>query len=179
MLFATQEDIRDDSWLRKLRDKAIKPKVLEYEYVIFDEQQDMTGILYWLTCTFLSSLRSLPNPPRILLLGDPRQAIYGYQGADARYLERGEILYSDYSPYPWQRRDLPFSRRLSPANANLVNIYVGEKYVEGINQDGGLPIYIHYDKKHTELLLDKIHKKIEFYGPGNCAILAPTVRKKS
>jgi hypothetical protein len=168
--------VRDDYRFRVLRARANPPVLVSpYEFVILDEVQDMTGIIYWLTCILMSSLRLLPKPPKVLLLGDPRQTIYGYQGADARYLEFGQELLSDYTPYPWQKLDLAESFRLSHENASLVNTFLEEEYIEG-SHNGPKPTYIHcnpFDKR----LATMIHSRIKNHPAEECAIIAPSVRR--
>jgi superfamily I DNA/RNA helicase len=157
-LFGGGDTIKNDYLLRQLRVRAAPPtQISPYEFIILDEVQDMTGILYWLTCTLMSSLSSLPKPPKLLLLGDPRQAIYGYQGADARYLELGKELLSDYTPYPWQKLELAKSHRLSPQNASFVNASLEENYIEG-SGSGPVPIYVRCETwNSSSRLAKKIH----------------------
>ncbi|KIM25255.1 hypothetical protein M408DRAFT_74676 [Serendipita vermifera MAFF 305830] len=170
--------VKDDEGLRVLRAMNKQPSLkLTYEIIILDEIQDMTEILYWLTCKLLErSRRLLPNPPKLLVLGDSRQSIYRYNNADQRYLEMAEALFSKYSPYPWNTIDLPKSQRLSSETASFVNAFIGEPYIEGLHH-GHLPIYIRVNEWKVESILQVILPIIRKFSAKNVAILAPSVRR--
>ncbi|KAK0488696.1 P-loop containing nucleoside triphosphate hydrolase protein [Armillaria novae-zelandiae] len=86
--------IHNDTIFTDVRRSARPPvwiDVPRYEIVILDEMQDLTDNLYWLTCAFITFLTQL------LVLGDSRQAIYEFRGADQRYLEQSPNILS--TPY--------------------------------------------------------------------------------
>lgn len=169
--------VNNDQRLRDLRWRGIPPVWRpSYEIVILDELQDLTELLYWLVCTLLSNLApSLSNPPQLLVLGDPRQAIYEFRGADARYLELAYETFSDISPYHWKPLQLANSFRLSHQTANFVNTFIGDAYING-SHNGPDPIYLNADIFDVDALLDHILPIIHKYSPENCAIVAPSLR---
>ncbi|KAG8834894.1 hypothetical protein FRC17_006441 [Serendipita sp. 399] len=171
------EVIHNDTLLLDLRTRGIQPVWNPaYEILILDELQDLSENLYWLTCVLISQVtRALERPPRILLLGDSRQAIYDFRGADARYLQLAEDTFSDLTPYRWQNLKLSKSFRLSHATADFVNTFIGENYVQG-SHHGPKPIYIHADLSHTPRLVHALIPLIKKYKPENTAIIAPSVR---
>ncbi|KIM25257.1 hypothetical protein M408DRAFT_26449 [Serendipita vermifera MAFF 305830] len=147
-----------------------------YEIVVLDEAQDLTPTLYRFTCTLLSALaHSLPKAPTLLVIGDPRQAIYGYQEADARYLQRAPELYSEYCPGTWDNLPLTTSFRLTEPTGNLVNVCSNEKYIHGL-RSGAKPIYAIANMWDPNAFVAFILPYIEKYGPENTAFLAPSVK---
>lgn len=147
-----------------------------YEILILDELQDLTPDLYWFTCVLIATItRRLRRAPRIINLGDPRQAIYQFRGADARYLQLSETTFSTLSPYGWQDTRLAKSFRLSYETAGFVNAFIGEKYIEG-SHSGPKPLYVLADIFKAHQLLKVILPLIKQYGPARSAIIAPSVR---
>ncbi|KAJ6599304.1 P-loop containing nucleoside triphosphate hydrolase protein [Mycena vulgaris] len=171
----------NDTILRELRKQKSWPiwGGTQYEIVVLDELQDCTEELYWLTYTFISSLtQATGRAPRIVVLGDAKQAIYEFRGADARYFELAPTTFAALSPHPWKKLPLSISfRLLSHPNAKFVNdVYLGgENYIIG-SHEGPQPVYIHADLSDVRGLLDILVPLIRQYGPANCAILAPHVR---
>ncbi|KAJ7700861.1 P-loop containing nucleoside triphosphate hydrolase protein [Mycena rosella] len=169
----------NDTILRGLRKQKTWPvwRGPQYEIVVLDEFQDCTEELYWLTYTFISSLtQNTGRAPRIVVLGDAKQAIYAFRGADSRYLDLAPTTFSALSPHAWKNLPLSTSFRLSHANANFVNdVYLGESYIVG-SHEGPQPVYIHSDLADVPGILDIIVPLIRQYGPANCAILAPHIR---
>ncbi|EJD47873.1 P-loop containing nucleoside triphosphate hydrolase protein [Auricularia subglabra TFB-10046 SS5] len=174
------EMVNNDTILRSLRKRKALPvwNMPEYRFVVLDELQDMTSDLFWLSCAFISALTARSGRhPNLLILGDQRQAIYEFRGADARYLTLSPTTFSPLSPYPWQNLKLAQSFRLSHQTAKFVNnaFLSGEEYVQG-SHNGPRPIYVnaHLDQPYT--LIDLFLPLIRQYGPENTAILAPFVR---
>ncbi|KAF8881537.1 P-loop containing nucleoside triphosphate hydrolase protein [Mucidula mucida] len=173
--------VYNDAILRSLRDEKsvpIWPNMPQYMLVILDEIQDLTDDLYWLTCTFISTLtRTQGRAPRLLVLGDPKQAIYNFRGADERYLELSASNFAAVSPYEWHNRRLSTSFRLSSSTARFVNnaFLGGEQYIQG-SHDGAKPIYVHANLRQVHKVIRLLLPLIRKYGHENTAILAPTVR---
>ncbi|KAF9024806.1 P-loop containing nucleoside triphosphate hydrolase protein [Hymenopellis radicata] len=164
--------VYNDAVFRSLRDAKtlpVWPNMPQYSLVILDEIQDLTDDLYWLTCTFISTLtRARGHAPRLLVLGDPKQAIYNFRGADERYLELSASNFAALSPYEWHNRHLSTSFRLSRSTARF-------QYIEG-SHDGAKPLYIHANLRQVHKVIRLLIPLIRKYGHENTAILAPTVR---
>jgi hypothetical protein len=86
------------------------PKVL-----IVDEVQDLNAVRFAAMCKLLRDA----HVPQLVLVGDSRQTVCAYQGADPRYL----TLAPDIVPWlaPWTRLALAHSWRLTPAMAAYLN----------------------------------------------------------
>lgn len=140
--------VYNDSILRTLRQKKATPiwsNMPDYGLVVLDELQDMTSDLYWLSCAFITALtRRNGVAPRLLCLGDQKQAIYEFRGADARYLSQTPTIFSPMSPYPWENMKLAQSFRLSHQTSTFVNeaFLGGDDYIKG-SHNGAKPIYVH------------------------------------
>ncbi|KAG7449540.1 P-loop containing nucleoside triphosphate hydrolase protein [Guyanagaster necrorhizus] len=173
--------INNDTLFRDIRRSAAPPTWIDmprYEIIILDELQDLTEDLYWLTCAFITFVTQISGrAPHLLVLGDPRQAIYDFRGADQRYLELSSDTLSAISPYEWRSAQLSQSFRLSCETANFVNhaFLGGEPYIQG-SRTGPKPLYIHGNLHDIDKVLKNIYPLIQKYGHENTAILAPSIR---
>ncbi|POS68630.1 hypothetical protein DHEL01_v212976 [Diaporthe helianthi] len=153
-----------------------------YEIIILDEMQDCTEPLFWLVCTFISSVTRAAEgrAPRIVVLGDERQAIYDFKGADARFLSLAPTILTTLSPYPWTQLPLSKSFRLSHETSDFTNkVFLGgENYITG-SHHGPKPLYIHGNLFDVETIAQQLVPLILKYGPECTAILAPTIRNNT
>jgi hypothetical protein len=146
-----------------------------YDILILDEVQDMTPSLYWVVSNYLTyAIRLYGKAPRIVVLGDGRQAIYEFRGADRRFCDYGTKIFAQYSPDPWKTLQLDQSFRLSHQNSRFINCMVGEQYISG-SHDGPLPQYLIMNRFRVDSVLNHILPMIRDYGPERSAIIAPSV----
>ncbi|KUI65081.1 hypothetical protein VM1G_01289 [Cytospora mali] len=173
--------VSNDSTLHGIRQAGVTPVWTgkPYELVILDEMQDCTHDLFWLTCSFLSSITRAAGgrAPRIVVLGDERQAIYNFRGADSRFLSLSPLILAALSPHPWTHLPLSKSFRLSHQNAAFVNkvFLQGEEYIVG-SHSGPKPLYIYGDVFNPHGIADHLVPLIHKYGPDQTAIITPAVR---
>ncbi|KAG8831081.1 hypothetical protein FRC17_003712 [Serendipita sp. 399] len=174
--------VNADILLRKLRRIGRYPewKGMPYDFVIVDEVQDLDPDLFWAVNMILAN----PNgrPARMLLLGDPYQTIYGYRGADSRYLTEYERLYARSSSGPWKLMNLATSFRLSKHNAALANEYLGQEYIQGTDSGSSpRPLYVvanlSNDKDELGKLVETLEPLVKRY-KSDMAILAPSTNDK-
>ena len=78
---STQIDYDDMIWLPKI----LGLKLIQYDYVFVDETQDLNACQLWLT------QHSCKAHGRIIAIGDDRQAIYAWRGADKDAMERMRV----------------------------------------------------------------------------------------
>ena len=149
-----QRVINNDNKLRSLRQENLPPALNtpSYRYIVFDELQDGTSDLFWLASTFVSAVTHHGGlAPNLLVLGDARQAIYQFRGADARYLLRADALFAQLSPYPWARLQLAQSFRMTRQTVAFVNnAFLGGEEDIISTSNGPKPIYLHaslFDQK--------------------------------
>ncbi|ROV90085.1 hypothetical protein VMCG_09792 [Cytospora schulzeri] len=179
-LFSTL--VSNDTILHGIRKAGITPVWTgqPYEIIILDEMQDCTHDLFWLTCAFISSVAHAKGgrAPRIVVLGDERQAIYNFRGADPRFLSLSSSILAALSPHPWSHLPLSKSFRLSHQNSAFVNkvFLQGEEYIVG-SHNGPKPLYIHGDIFKPRHIADHLVPLIHKYGPERTAIIAPSIRQ--
>lgn len=89
--------------------------VPQYERIYIDEIQDCTYMYYKL----IKKLLSTQNNPQIIALGDPRQTIFGFKGANSKYLTLADQIFE--STRPWVRLTLRTSYRLTIPMADCMN----------------------------------------------------------
>ncbi|KAI0889382.1 P-loop containing nucleoside triphosphate hydrolase protein [Annulohypoxylon maeteangense] len=176
-----KEVVFNDVKLRDLRSKGRAPVWTgrPYDIIILDELQDCTESLYWLASTFILAVThaSGGRAPRIVALGDEKQAIYDFRGADPRFLNLSPSILSDLSPYKWTHLPLSKSFRLSHETARFVNeVFLGGgNHITG-SHDGPKPIYMHENLLYVRRVAEKLVPLIEKYGVERTAILAPSLR---
>lgn len=172
--------VYNDVKLQDLRKDGAAPTWtgMPYDIIILDELQDCTENLYWLASTFILAVtRAAGCPPRIVALGDERQAIYDFRGADPRFLSLSPSIFSALSPYKWSHLPLSKSFRLSHETARFVNqtFLGGGQHITG-SHDGPKPIYIHENLLYIQRVAEKLVPLIQEYGAEKTAILAPSLR---
>ncbi|KAK7728724.1 hypothetical protein SLS53_009394 [Cytospora paraplurivora] len=176
--------VYNDSILHGIRKAGVTPVWTgkPYEVVILDEMQDCTHDLFWLTCSFISSVTQAAGgrAPRIVVLGDERQAIYDFRGADSRFLSLSPSILAALSPHPWTHLPLSKSFRLSHQNSAFVNkVFLGgEKYIVG-SHNGPKPLYIYGNTFQPREIAYHLVPLIRKYGPERTAIIAPSVRENA
>ncbi|CAI6332736.1 unnamed protein product [Periconia digitata] len=173
--------VPNDAVLRALREKGDVPvwNGKPYQRVILDELQDCTDDIFWLICSFISAITNAAHEkaPRIVVLGDERQAIYGFRGADPRYLSLAPSIMTTLSPHTWAHHTLSESFRMTYENSAFVNnVFLGgEKYIVG-SRRGPRPIYLHAKVFESESIAIYLLPFIQKYGAEETAFLAPSVR---
>jgi hypothetical protein len=117
--------------------------------------------------------------PRIVALGDERQAIYNFMGADDRFLSLAPSILATLSPYPWTQLPLSKSFRLSHETSAFVNkVFLGgDEYITGTHH-GPKPLYMHGDVFDIKTIARQLVPLIRQYGPARTAILSPSIRAK-
>jgi hypothetical protein len=86
----------------------------KFDLIIIDEAQDMTPPYYSLIKKYIKDNN---RKIQLILMGDSRQSIYGYNGAKPDYLSKAD----EYWPYTFKRLQLTTSYRLTPETAAFVN----------------------------------------------------------
>ncbi len=71
----------------------------------------------------------VPHPGRVFVVGDPRQSIYGFRGADARVLVRAV----DHLAAQGDQRFLTISRRSTPSLVALANLVAEHTLARGVD----------------------------------------------
>ncbi len=144
----------------------------EYDIIIIDEAQDMTDIYHKLACKIIA--RS--PQPRLMIIGDQYQSIYGFAGADPRFITMADQLYD--SKWPWVRLDLSISYRITRPMAALVNDVLGTERLQAV-KDGDLPSYTIYNSFKVMPIINEVRRLLSTgLSNSDIFILSPTVRPK-
>lgn len=184
LLFGTA--IRDDVKLLKQIKRAVSSNELPegdfepFDIIVLDEFQDCDDLLYWaIICFIRVNTRKRGGRPALLVtLGDERQSIFRFRGADHRYLSLAPELLSAISSHPFVELSLSESFRLSNETAQFINktFLGGDPYMTS-SKSGPKPIVFRYNPPHIDVLAEKLSAMIKEYGAKNSAIIAPSVRK--
>lgn len=146
---------------------AAKPMTApHYDSVIIDESQDISALYFQVIKKILSPTTF------ICILGDARQSIYGFNGADSRFLTLCDKLYSN--ELSWSVNTLSTSYRITHQMADFVNRSL---LCGGIiaAKAGARPKYIYADKFLSNVIAE-VKCKLLTYKPDEIFILAPSVR---
>lgn len=109
----------DDTGMRRVVEQDLAPIVcFAFERIFVDEVQDMKPLHHAFLCKLLRD-NAAPACP-LLLLGDEKQELYGYTGADARFLTQAHRA-MPASPLRWRALSLQTSYRLTPCMATFLN----------------------------------------------------------
>ncbi|CAG9951516.1 unnamed protein product [Clonostachys rosea f. rosea IK726] len=183
LLFGTL--VRDDTILAEQRKEVLDRNKSPqwgpepFDIIVLDEFQDCTGLLFWLTnCFILANDQKMGGQSaRLVVLGDERQSIYGFRGADDRYLTSAPELLGPLNPYPFVRAQLSQSFRLSTQSVRFINntFLSGESYITS-SKPGPKPIVIRCHRWDSDALAEQLWTLIKRYGAKNTAVIAPAVR---
>ena len=88
-----------------------------YDVIVIDEAQDLTPLYMQLIKLIISHN---VKKPRICIIGDTRQTIYTFNGADCRFLEHADKIFN-VNDLNWSSLSLSTSYRLSIQMANFLN----------------------------------------------------------
>jgi hypothetical protein len=153
-----------------------KPETaIPFDIIIIDEIQDMTPLYFELVHKFIYDIK---RKVQIGIMGDHFQGIYGFKGADERFLTLGEEIFVGHQPFT--RLTLNTSYRLTQPMAHFVNrVMVGG--IERINAiKDGVPVsWVQYPYEHithyiSKFIINKINSK-EITAE-DVFILAPSIK---
>lgn len=130
--------------------KPVKP-LPPIDVIAIDECQDMTFLYY----SFIHKvIRDLPKMPQIMLMGDSYQDLYGFKGADKRYLLLGNRIFN----HSFEQLTLSKTFRLTGNITKFVNrTMIGCERIKAVKEDGEKVWYI---RDSNQRACDKVVKDI-------------------
>jgi hypothetical protein len=155
-----------------------------YEIIILDECQDMTPLLYRFARKIIADNDCAEC--RICVLGDRRQCIFSFSGADARYLAMSDELFCIKGE--WKRATLSTSYRLSKPVAKFVNRILGYGKNElgapiqsnSLNTVNIKPEYVIMNlfnkSAKSNAAFGRVMQLLKTHEPGDIFILAPSIK---
>ncbi|KKO97350.1 hypothetical protein THAR02_10542 [Trichoderma harzianum] len=178
--------VRNDAELLEQRRKILRCNALPrwnytpFDIIVLDEFQDCTEIIYWLTNCFIlaNKLETGSHSPQLVVLGDERQSIYRFRGADHRYLSLAPQILAHTSPYPFVKIPLSQSFRLSDHLVQFVNrVFLNDESYISSSKPGPKPIVLRCDPYDSYALAKRLSALIKRYGAKDSALIAPSLRK--
>ncbi len=90
-----------------------------YRHILVDEFQDTSPLQWDILRSWLDSSLEAGIPPKVFIVGDPKQSIYRFRGGDPMLLQRArDYLESNYGA---ETLSVNVTRRCSPSVVRLVN----------------------------------------------------------
>lgn len=171
------ECIDDRGLVRTVKGNLPPKRSFKYDVIILDEQQDMYLLTYRFICKFLRDMNN--TDINIIVLGDSKQAIYQFKGADERYIEQADVLFRDFSKKPWKHLAIHESFRLTSMMASFVNstILGYDKIIS--NKHTRVPVtYITANMFNPKSYGNRLRQHIRMgkYEPGDIFVLAYSVK---
>tara|TARA_Y100001958_G_scaffold146384_1_gene126061 strand:+ start:1301 stop:3376 length:2076 start_codon:yes stop_codon:yes gene_type:complete len=172
-----------DRPMKTLINKNKKPlKPFNYKRIICDEAQDITPLYYRLIHKIYKD-NEFDNVLKCIM-GDEKQSIYGFNGADERFITKAEILFKT-DETSWINCNLSTSFRITKQMADFINKGCLQKERISSQKEGLKPIYLKCDVYENQFKLkckSKIFRILErllqTYEPGEIFILAPSIKSE-
>jgi hypothetical protein len=149
--------------------KAVVYDIPKYDVVIIDEAQDMTPLFYKLACRILDGHVVKPH---LCVVGDKYQSIYGYAGADSRYITLADRVFP--SGRDWRRCDMKTSFRVTRQAAAFVNGLLSCERIKAVKD--GPQITYYKTTKDYKALLQGVRSSLAKYKPEDIFVVARSIR---
>jgi thymidine kinase len=156
-----------------------------FDVIVIDEAQDMTDNYYYLVRKFVFDTK---RKYQLIIVGDTRQSVYNFKGANHRYLSEAQKFWPEY---PFIELSLRTSYRLTPEMADFINkCMIGEDLIKTIKPSNGKVEYIaeprfHQRKNKDEDPTYKLIKEIKSYifsgkyTESDIMIICPSVKDRT
>lgn len=142
-------------------------------FIVLDESQDVTPLLFNLFRNFYVSISDIRNGNiPVCIVGDKYQMIYGFRGADTRYLTMAKDKYN-FNDLPWNQYNMSRSFRITNEMARFINsVMLREVRLVGNGPRSDSVIYMKTDSFKAA----KVYDLIKDYAVGSVMILAPSIK---
>jgi hypothetical protein len=165
-----------------LQKKATLMNSFSYDFIILDEAQDISFLYFELICKiFRDNGCARTNPVQICILGDEKQSIFDFNGADQRFITFSSKIYT-FNDLPWTKCKLNRSFRITDRMADFVNhCLLRETRMISLKSSQYKPRYIICDSyNQVRLLFDEVKEYLDMgYLPDDIFILAPSLRQSA
>ena len=145
-------DCNTDTGIRYLLLHNTPPRtsIPKLDICMLDEFQDCTELYFKFIVKFL---RDMGSPVQLLILGDPRQCLYEFKGADTRFLTMADVVWSDFellSSKEFVHCSLVMSYRITNQMSRFVNdVMLGHQLMSAC-RDGEPVTYIRNNRRNIE-----------------------------
>ena len=153
----------------------------DFTLLIIDEGQDMRPGFMQLIHYLIQSACIHGSRLRIVLLGDPRQLLYGFYAhnrADARFLSLGHVLLRPVNKRTWKQRNLTRSFRSTNSVTNFLNVLIpGHNMVS--NGQEGVPVTLDLCNLRSFEPATKIINAVSNFRPEDFMVLCSSLSATS
>jgi hypothetical protein len=137
--------------------------------IMLDESQDMNKDHYRMLCLVLQQ-----NAYQFIILGDPRQQVYDFQGADTKYLLYCQEYFQHLSCCKeWEDTKLTISYRMTQNICAFVNFLWSIDAIPGNDAGPNFPVQYWYLYPYGRELKKRVSELIDEHGEENVAIISP------
>ena len=156
----------------------IHPPNFVPDILVLDESQDMTPLYF---AFIVKYIRDVNRPFQILILGDHKQCLYEFKGADARFLTKAADIWSHcplLKSAVFEQRTLQTSYRITNQMADFVNrVLLGEQRMHAV-REGCKVIYIRNSESFMfKIVMHTIKQLIqEGVKPDEIFVLGPSMK---
>ena len=151
----------------------------KFDILVLDESQDMSFLYYQFMVKFSKDMN---HPFQIFILGDYKQCLYQFKGADSRYLTLAQYIWDKHpllKSKSFHYCKLKTSYRITHQIASFLNeAMLGENRMIAV-KDGPPVIYIRNSRHNAEKMIINYIKTLlqqKEYTPNDIFILAPSVK---
>ena len=145
-------DCNTDTGIRYLLLHGTPPRtpIPKLDICMLDEFQDCTELYFKFVVKFI---RDMGSPVQLLILGDPRQCLYEFKGADTRFLTMADVVWADFellSSKEFVHCSLVMSYRITNQMSKFVNdVMLGHELMSAC-RDGEPVTYIRNSRRNIE-----------------------------
>ena len=173
---SSYNDVTMSKLINSLPQISMSNRLQKFTTLIIDEMQDMNDLYY----NFIHNKLSYFNANlKIVLLGDPHQIIYQFNGGNDKYLLNPQ----HYWDRPFHQCVLETTYRLPSKITNVVNTLICSKYqqpfkMQSTNKTPNLPVEYHFiDLYHggQKIIINQINQ----YGLDGVLLIALSVKEKT
>jgi hypothetical protein len=153
-----------------------------YDAIVIDEAQDIAPLTFRLIGLCIEACTTgAPDAkilPRVCVIGDKYQMIYGYNGSDARFL----TMFPEILGIPFERVSFSQTFRCTIPMADFVNELIrglapGERAPRMISRKPGAPVnYVFAHFSDAKKIADRIADAMRTYGAENIFCIAPSLK---
>lgn len=160
--------------------QSMKPScpVPTFDIVILDEQQDLDFVCFRFIVKFL---RDNTTNPKLVVLGDVNQSIYGFKGSDFRFLTCAAECFASVSLHPWMNLAINETFRVNKPATDFINAQILHMNKLVSNKPGDKPKYILYNAFNPRIVVTKITEYLERkqYKPEDIFVLCFSIRSEN
>lgn len=170
--FLDYDDVLEAGVLLVQESEDIRATLREnYLYVLVDEHQDSSGVQN----LFLETVWKDTEKPNIFVVGDDRQLIYGFSGANISYFENFKTLFGRAELITLYQNYRSTKSILSVADS-LLQSHISKEILQTQKENDHPVLFLEYQFPRDEVIASALYFKekiMEGSLPSDCAVLVP------